>query len=114
MRHLCVSLTELCIQLSSLSLCLAGNFHDVTEGDLLVGPFAKLASVTNFVVLIFFNIHVLIFYFRQLHYEFHLMSDQLSFNDLIGRVCSFLFILLCKLTHVNRQVLIVYNAVNVR
>ena len=83
MRHLCVSLTELCIQLSSLSLCLAGNFHDVTEGDLLVGPFAKLAGLTNLIVL---NIHVLIFYFRQLHYEFHLMSDQLSFNDLIGRV----------------------------
>ena len=106
-------LTELRTQFPSLSLCLAGNPHDVTEGDLLVGPFANLAGVTNFIVLFFFNIHVLIFYFRQLHYEFHLMSDQLSFNDLIGRVCSFPFILLCKLTHVNIQVLIVYNAVNV-
>ena len=51
MRHLC--LTELCIQLSSLSLCLARNFHDVTEGDLLVGPFAKLAGLTNLEVLTF-------------------------------------------------------------
>ena len=82
MRHLCVSLTEL----SSLSLCLAGNFQDVTKGDLFVCPYAKSAFVTNLIVLIVFDIHYLFSYFRQFHNEFHLMSDQLSFNDLIGRV----------------------------
>ena len=54
MRHLCVSLTELCTQFSSLSLCLEGNFQDVTKGDLFVCPYAKSAFVSYLIVLNFF------------------------------------------------------------
>ena len=73
MRHLCVSLTELCTQFSYLSLCLAGNFHDVTKGDLFVCPYAKSAFVTNLIVLIVFNIRYFFFLFQA-------TSQRISFN----------------------------------
>ena len=80
---------------------------------MLLRPYAKLGGVTNLILLYFLNISYLVSYFRYLHYESHVMTDQLSFDDFIGQVCFFLLILLCKLTHFYRRVLIVYNAVNV-